>query len=234
VSFQAGYGTERVILHLYLPKNAVPPYQAVFYFPGSNVLSARTPDEVTTRITEYIVKSGRALVFPAYAGTLERGPTPFGASPARVRDMRIQQFKDVARTIDYLQTRSDIDTAKLAYYGLSFGATEGTIVLAAEPRFKAAILASLGAAARALPEIDSWNYAPRIKVPVLMLNGHDDWLFPLESSQNPMFKAIGTPDKDKKHVVYAGGHVDFVDRMETIKEALNWLDRYLGPIAAKP
>src|SRR4030095_1384539 len=54
VSFQAGYGTERVILHLYLPKNAVPPYQAVFYFPGSNVLSARTPDEVTTRITEYI------------------------------------------------------------------------------------------------------------------------------------------------------------------------------------
>ena len=93
---------------------------------------------------------------------------------------------------------------------------------------------SLGKSERIFPEVDPWNYVPRIKVPVLMLNGHDDWLFPVESSQVPMFKALGTPEKDKKHVIYPGGHVDFVDRMDVIKEALNWLDHYLGPIAAKP
>jgi len=39
---------------------------------------------------------------------------------------------------------------------------------------------------------------------------------------------------EKKHVIYPGGHVGFVDRMDVIKEALNWLDHYLGAIASKP
>ena len=35
VSFNAAYGGERVMAHLFLPKNAVPPYQTVVYFPGA-------------------------------------------------------------------------------------------------------------------------------------------------------------------------------------------------------
>ena len=67
-----------------------------------------------------------------------------------------------------------------------------------------------------------------------MLNGHDDSIYPVESSQNPMFKALGTPEKDKRHIVYAGGHIDFMDRTEVIKDALDWLDRYLGPVKLRP
>jgi dienelactone hydrolase len=230
LSFQAAYGNERVILHLYLPKEATPPYQAVFYFAGANMLSARTLEEVSTRLMEYIVKSGRAVVLPAYAGTLERGPTPFPFPPGRARDLKIQWFKDVARTIDYLETRHDIDTSKLGYYGVSLGSREGLIVLGAEPRFKAALLVSTGSYPAELSEVDTWNYAPRVKVPVLMLNGRDDSLHPVESGQNPLFKALGTPEKDKRHVIYPGGHVDFIDRLEVVKEALDWLDRYLGPV----
>jgi len=55
-------------------------------------------------------------------------------------------------------------------------------------------------------------------------------LFPVESSQNPLFKALGSPEKDKRHIIYPGGHVDFIDRLEVIEEALGWLDRYLGPV----
>jgi hypothetical protein len=62
LSFQAAYGNERVILHLYLPKDSAPPYQAVFYFSGQDMLFARTPEEVSSRLMEYIVKSGRAVV----------------------------------------------------------------------------------------------------------------------------------------------------------------------------
>ncbi len=234
VSFQAAYGNERVIAHLYLPKNAAPPYQVVAFFPSATALTARTPEAVATALMEYIVKSGRTLVLPAYKGTLERGPTNWGATPPRQqRDLRIQQIKDMGRTIDYLETRSDIDVTRLGYYGLSFGAMQGLNVLATEPRFKAAVLVSGGSSAKGLPEVDTWNYAPRVKIPVLMLNGRDDFLSPLETSQIPLFQALGTPEKDKRHVVYEGGHIDFHERLEVVKEALGWFDRYLGPVTLK-
>jgi dienelactone hydrolase/predicted Ser/Thr protein kinase len=234
LSIQAAYGNERLPIYLYLPKNAAAPYQAVFYYGGANVMMGpQTPEEVSTRLMEYIIKSGRAVVLPVYAGTLERGPTPFPTPPALARDLTIQSFKDVARSIDYLETRADIDTSRLGYYGLSYGSLEGMIVLAAEPRFKAAVLMSLGSTPKQSAEVDMWNYAPRVRLPVLILNGRDDSLFPLESSQVPLFNALGTPEQDKRQIIYPGGHVDFIDRSEVIKEALAWFDRYLGPVSSK-
>jgi len=43
-----------------------------------------------------------------------------------------------------------------------------------------------------------------------------------------MFRLLGTPDKDKRHVVFDSGHVLPPDLL--IKEVLDWLDRYLGPV----
>ena len=36
VSVRAAYGDERLTIHLFLPKNVDPPYQAVVYFPPSS------------------------------------------------------------------------------------------------------------------------------------------------------------------------------------------------------
>jgi hypothetical protein len=41
-------------------------------------------------------------------------------------------------------------------------------------------------------------------------------------------RRLGTPDKDKRRVLYDTGHD--IARTELIKESLNWLDRYLGPV----
>jgi hypothetical protein len=41
------------------------------------------------------------------------------------RDIVVQWSKDLGRTIDYLETRPDIDTGKLGYYGISAGASHG-------------------------------------------------------------------------------------------------------------
>ena len=76
------------------------------------------------------------------------------------------------------------------------------------------------------PEIDPINFAPRVATPVLMLNGRDDFTFPVETSQRPMFQMLGTPSADKQRVEYAGGHIFPFARM--IKDTLDWLDRYLG------
>ncbi len=64
-----------------------------------------------------------------------------------------------------------------------------------------------------------------------MLNGRDDFLFAVESSQLPLFRLLGTPVSDKRHLLYEGGH-GVITRLDVIKESLDWLDRYLGPVAA--
>jgi eukaryotic-like serine/threonine-protein kinase len=69
---------------------------------------------------------------------------------------------------------------------------------------------------------------PRITQPVLMLNGKYDMYFPVETSQKPMFKLLGTAKDDKKMIVYDSGHV--VPPTEFFQETLTWLDTYLGPV----
>ena len=91
-----------------------------------------------------------------------------------------------------------------------------------------------GSFEKVLPAVDQWNFAPRFKTPVLMLNGADDFTFPLETSQIPLFRQLGTPEKDKKHVVFDGGHASPVTRLDMVKEALDWLDRYIGPVKVLP
>ena len=91
-----------------------------------------------------------------------------------------------------------------------------------------ALLQARAEALSALPEADQINYVTRVKQPTLILNGELDFFFPAETSQRPMFELLGTPRDHKKRLVFPGGHS--VPRTEMIKESLDWLDRYLGPV----
>jgi formylglycine-generating enzyme required for sulfatase activity/dienelactone hydrolase/predicted Ser/Thr protein kinase len=230
VSFDAAYGGERVIAHLYLPRNVAPPYQTVVYFPGSGAIHA---DKFTlSPYADFIPKSGRALMAPIYKSTFERRDdlrSDYPEPTAFWRDHNVAWSKDVGRSIDYLETRKDIDRGNLAYLGLSWGSAVAPIVLAVENRFKTAVLESGGLEfQKALPEADQINFVSRVRIPVLMLNGRYDHFFPVESSQLPLFRLLGTPEKDKRHVIYESGHAP--PRKEFIRESLDWLDKYLGPV----
>jgi hypothetical protein len=48
---------------------------------------------------------------------------------ALYRDHVIDWSKDLGRTIDYIETRKDLDHEKLAYYGLDDGAYPGGIAV---------------------------------------------------------------------------------------------------------
>ena len=105
----------------------------------------------------------------------------------------------------------------------------GAILPALEPRVKVVLVESGGLySEKTLPEVDQINFAPRVKQPVLMINAHYDHFFPLETAQVPLFHFFGAPEKDKRHVVEEGWHV--LPRHLVIREALPWLDRYLGPV----
>ena len=232
ITFRAAYGDERMTAFLFLPKGKTSPYQVVLWFPGSDAIHQRSSESIWMEPIDFVIKSGRAVCFPIYKGTYERRTDLKDDNPEKTsfyRDHVIMWSKDIGRTIDYLETRPDLDTKKLAYYGTSWGAGMGAIFPALEKRFKVAVLDGGGFWPQpALPEADQRTFAPRVKIPVLMLNGRYDNFFPLQTSQIPMFQAFSTPQKDKRHVILEAGH--WVERNDRIREILDWLDRYLGPV----
>jgi dienelactone hydrolase len=139
-------------------------------------------------------------------------------------------FKDLGRTIDYLETRSEFDTSELAYYGLSWGANLGPIHGALEKRLRVLILTGAGLPSRreALPETDWLNFAARSTAPILVLNGKYDQGFP-ESCEGPYLDLFGTPRDHKRMVFYGSGHLPPLTN-NVIKEMIDWLDKYLGAV----
>jgi dienelactone hydrolase len=230
VSFAAAYGGERVIAHLYLPRNARPPYETVVLFPGSTGIHV---DKFwLSEYASFLPSTGRALLAPIYKSTFERRDTLRSDYPeptAFWRDHVIAWSKDLGRSLDYLETRPEIDRSRLAYLGVSWGGAMAPIMLAVHDRFRVAVLESAGLQfQKALPEADAINFITRVKVPTLMLNGRYDHFFPEPSSQRPFLQLLGTPSKDKRLVVYETGHA--VPRKEFLRECIDWLDRYLGPV----
>jgi len=227
ISYAAAYGDDRIVAYLFLPKTA-PPYQTVVYFPHSGGFVLRSFEQAEMSYLGFSVKAGRALLFPMYKGMYERRIPPGTPSgPNAQRDLTIQQMKDLSRSVDYLDTRPDIAHDRVAYFGVSFGAQLAPVALAVEHRFRAAVVWSGGfPPGRRPPETDPLNFAPHVTTPILMLNGRDDFTFPPDTSQVPMFKMLGTRDADKQRVVYDGGHVFPFARI--MKDTLDWLDRYLG------
>ncbi len=232
ITYTAAYGNERAVLYLFIPKKAKPPFQTVIFFPGSNALQLRKLVIYPTAALDAIVRSGRAVIYPVYKSTYERGDgmeSDVVNMSSTWRDHVIMWVKDASRALDYAETRPELDRNKIAYYGYSWGGLMGAFVPAVDSRIKVCVLAVGGLDFHhSLPEVDAFNFGPRVKQPVLMLNGRYDFFFPVESSQLPFYRMFGTPKDQKKQIFYETGHN--IPRNELIKETLNWLDLHLGPV----
>jgi len=239
VTFDAAYENDRMIVYLLLPKNSKPPYQTVIFFPGSGAIGETSRDnlerseEFSYRLS-FILKSGRALAYPVYKGTFERGDSTLSSADVDSylsTEWLVKIVKDFKRTVDYLGTRPDIDATRLAYFGFSWGGYMGAIIPAVENRLKASILAVGAINGLGRPEVRDINYVGRVTTPTLMLNGRYDMASPYESAVKPMFDRLGTPKEQKEMKLYETDH--FIPRNEFIKETLLWLDRYLGPVKSQ-
>lgn len=237
VIVDAAYGEERMAIHLYFPTNVSPPYQTVVFFPGSGAL--RTPhfDPVHNpmlNVIDFVLKSGRAFAFPELKSTYDRQDEVKDTRPnksVKYKEYVIMWTKDIIRTVDYLTTREDIDADRLAYHGFSWGGRLSSIVLAIEPRFKAAVVIAGLTPYLPLEEVAEYNYLPRVKVPILMLNGrHDSCCYPVETSQIPFFNLLGAAPEDKKHLIFEDA-AHLPSRADMIKASLDWHDKYLGAVA---
>ena len=237
VRIDSPYSAEGMEVLLLIPDNAVPPLQALVMMPGSDAFFSGA------RLDGYdwadyepslaaVLQSGRALVLPVWDGTFGRG-LRLSSSPdaqewrefTRSRGLRWRQ--DLGATLDYLETREEIDSSGIGYLGISAGASAPLSMLAVEPRVKTAVLVAGGLSGLDdHPLVQPANHAPRITIPVLMINGRYDQNFPLESRQQPLFDLLGADADRKKHVIYDSGHIGYPVSQQH-REINAWLDKWL-------
>ena len=241
VSFDAPYGEERILAHLFLPLNIKPPYQTVIYFPGSAAPMQQSSDHLAEYyefpvFLSFLLKSGRAVIFPVYKGTFERSAPQYsmmhiGNDSHLFSEYLSYLVKDFKRSIDYLESRPDIDENKLAYYGMSWGGAFGVIFTAVEDRLRASILLSGGLyGLKVQPDADQKQYAAHIKIPTLMINGKYDAGFTVDQTVKPLFDLLGTDAGDKKLFLSESDHIP--KSQDFIRESLAWLDRYLSLVTS--
>jgi serine/threonine protein kinase/class 3 adenylate cyclase/cephalosporin-C deacetylase-like acetyl esterase len=232
VSFKAAYGNERVPAFFFLPKKSSRPFQTFVYFPGAGAFSPQSSagNLRDFDIVEALVRSGRAVLYPVYQGSYERASVTMSTirSQTEIRDMCVQQAKDFLRSVDYLVTRSDIDHDKLGYAGLSRGGVMAPLLLTLDGRMRLAILHHGGLPMGQLPpQVDSLNFVHHVTIPVLMINGRLDAVFPPETSQLPFFRLLGTPLEHKVLLPYDGGHQG-PPLGELTMQVSSWVDKYWG------
>jgi dienelactone hydrolase/predicted Ser/Thr protein kinase len=226
VSFDAAYGGDRIPAYLFLPRKGTPPFQTVVLFPSAYAINRPTSAHLDLRQFDFIIRSGRALLYPVYQGTFERRRDVQG--PSAFRDLTVQQVKDFFRAVDYLATRPDVDMEKLGYYSVSMGAYLAPVPLSLEPRIKAAVLVSGGLRYTWSPEIQPANFAPGVSIPVLLVNGRDDFGAPAAARER-FIELLGTPAAHKRIEVLEGGHFPH-DLRGLMRHTLDWFDKYLGAV----
>ena len=237
VTIDTGYEGKRMDVVLFVPRGAKGPFQPVIFFSGAGqFMFPATVDNIAPGFEgmplEFIVRSGRMLVYPVFEGSVNRFQQSFAVLDTMGMNHLLTAWRtDLGRTIDYLKTRPDVDGERIGYLGVSLGASTALSAMAVEPRLKAAVLISGGiiASANTSPLTDPANFAPRIRIPVLMFNGRFDPYFTVEDNQLPLFRLLGSPPADKRYVQAAFAHVS-PPRAELLRETLGWYDKYLGPV----
>ena len=230
VVFDAAYNGEQVSAYLFLPVKIHPPYQTVVFFPSAAPLESLSSKPLTDmKYIDYIVKSGRAVMYPVYKAMYERSmKADTSPTTALGRDVMIQQYKDLGRSIDYLETRPDIDRTRIGYLGFSLGGPFGVVAGALEGRLRMLMLLEAGIPSeKQMPGTNPTDFASRVKQPVLMINGTYDMVW---AGYQELFDLLGTKAPDKKLVKFQTGHGIADNRAAMVREVTAWLDKYFGRV----
>jgi len=232
ITFNGADG-QRAIAYLYLPKNYPRPLQVIHLAPAGDVANGlrSLPDSMEDRMAPFI-KSGRAAFGVVINGYMERlrppGYVPPDLESVEFRERSVNWITDVRRGLDYLETRKEIDPAKITFFGPSAGSRIGLILAAVETRYRSVILMGAGVSKADFATIAEANpvyFAPHIRGPKLMISGLYDEDTPFKTRAEPLFKLLREP---KRSIVYEGGHVPALDfQVTTIN---GWLDETMGPV----
>jgi len=230
ISVDVPYEDAPLKILIFLPVNYKPPYQTILYFPGLGSHHSNSMEDMKAGgHLDFFLKTGRAVIWPVYYSSHGRGEINI----TNLNDWK-QTYKniiiDVHITIDYLQSRIDLDSDKIAFYGLSWGGAVAPYILASEERINLGILELFGVASLEkyrFKEFDQIDYIPHVKIPMLLLGGRYDPDYTMEQQQ-AFYDFLGTPKSDTRWMVYETTH--WIPRKDLINESLSWLNKYYGSV----
>ncbi|HUG27121.1 MAG TPA: bifunctional serine/threonine-protein kinase/formylglycine-generating enzyme family protein, partial [Gemmatimonadales bacterium] len=231
-----GVAGDSVLLHLYQPANAAPPFQTIIYVPNASVFFFEPLWRSVERDLGPHLKAGRAVLATVLHGMLER-PLPAGSSPppppsVGFRDLMVRHATELRMSMDYLGTRDEFDMGRLAYYGFSWGAGSRLGFAAVDDRYQAVVFVGAGIDERmqpTLPEAANFNFAPYIAVPKLMVNGRHDEEHPWLTRALPLWNLLREP-KELVLIDGVGHHPPVELRVAPVNA---FLDRVLGPVRTR-
>ncbi|MFO7671110.1 MAG: SUMF1/EgtB/PvdO family nonheme iron enzyme [Bacteroidales bacterium] len=228
VSVNVPYDDVPMEIVVFLPVNAKAPYQSIIYYPGADARYENSIANLRLKYwNDFLVKGGRAVIWPVYYSTYGRGEVKAN-NPQTRRQVYSYIMIDAQIACDYLETRADMDAERIAFFGASWGGFMAPYVLAIEERIKLGILSLFGVqSSDEYQEFDQINYLPRVKIPMLLMAGRYDPDYSLKQQQ-AFYDFLGTPEIDKKWKIYESTH--YIPRKDAINESMNWLDKYFGPV----
>jgi len=228
----SGAGGERIPAYLYLPKHFARPLQVVHLEPAGDVenRSRTLPQSIETQYGS-LIRSGRAMFGVVLEGYTERPWPPGYVLPAvdsvELAEWVVRRMVERRRGLDYLETRSELDASRIAFFDGSVGGS-GLILPAIETRYRSVVF--WGAALdrsdlQKRPEISPIHFVPLIRAPKLLIQGRYDETTPLKTAAEPLFHLLREP---KRLLLFDGGHRP---PSEILIPAMNsWLDETLGPV----
>ena len=113
IEFDISGNSVRMHAVLFLPKHARAPFQTVVLWPASDAFVPPNTQRLSMAFVDYIVRSGRALIYPIYEHTYGRGGSINVDSPDGTiahRDQTLRWAREMRRSMDYASTRPEIDT----------------------------------------------------------------------------------------------------------------------------
>jgi len=227
VTFNAAYGGERMSAYLFLPKHTKPPFQAVVFFPSARVnFLTSSADLGDMSFVDYVIKSGRAVIYPVYQKLYERRAAVVTLRPCSGKCWLTGGRTSVDRSIT---SKRGTTSTRL---GLGFWASVRAAPMAWCSRHsrldsKPVVFLDGGMFQQTsgLAGLDQVDFAPRLTKPVLMVNGRYDATLPYDSAQLPFFRMLGTAAADKRHVVFDPPHDVRLRRTDLVREVLEWYDK---------
>ena len=122
---------------------------------------------------------------------------PLGAPPRKgyftQREIYVQTTLDYRRGLDYLKSRPEIDSQRIGMLGYSMGGTQTFLLMACEPRIKAAVACAAPKDLTPNSLIAPRNVARGIgSRPFLMIMGRNDEMCPVEEAEH-VFHEIDNP-----------------------------------------
>jgi uncharacterized protein len=153
------------------------------------------------------------------------------------RNVITQTVFDLRRAVDFIETREELDSKRIGYYGISLGGIIGTVFCGVEDRIKVPVIALAGGQLNLLYEekvlseeakdfvsiIEPLNFVGQISPrPFLMLNAENDEIVP------PMMsKLLYKEAKDPKNIIWYNAKHRDVPLDKVYQDGLNWYNIYL-------